>query len=292
MAAAQGMLSQLGISASDPVDARFDFQRESLKCIEEFLDGNGLRGTLEHDISRVRRGTRRIAGQIVMQPNAAELALLLPWILGANASGTTYALANTQQTRYVTVDRVTKVYTYSSVAVNRATFRAGQGEPLQVILDLVGIDETEGNSGTFPSLSINTAAGGPFILPDLALSIGGSTYNCRDFELTVDNRLDANRFFNSLTVVSTPKMDRSITMRTMLPHGDAAAAYNTGPGGVAVVGTFTNGTVSIAFSLVKVTFPRESPSVEGRSEIFVPLNGIAYHSGSTDSLVVTLDSTP
>jgi hypothetical protein len=291
MSAAEGMLTQLGIGASDPVDARFDFQRESLACREEFLDGNGLRGTLEHDISRVRRNMRRIGGQLVLQPNAAELALLLPWILGANASGTTYALADTQQTRVVTVDRITKVYTYTGCVVNRATFRASQGEPLQLMLDLIGIDETEGDAGTFPTLTINTAAGGPFIFPDLALSIASNTYNARDFELTIDNRLDANRFFNSLTIISAPKTDRMITTRLTLPHGDAAAVYNTGPGGVATVATFTNGTVSIAFSLAKVTYPRESPTIPGRSEIFLPLNGTAYHTGSTNSLIVTLDST-
>jgi hypothetical protein len=291
MAASQGMLAKLGIDSADPVTKAFDFKRESLKCMEEFLDGNGLRGTLEHDISRVRKNIRRIGGQIMFEPNAVELSLLLPWILGTAGSGTTYALSDVLLTRNVVIDRIAKVYTYDNVAVNRATFRASQGEALQLSLDLVGKDEAEGNSGTFPSLTIDTATG-PFILPDLALTIAGTTYNCRDWELTIDNRLDSNRFFNSLTTVSTPKTDRQITLRITLPHGDAAAVYNTGPDGVAVVATFTNGTVSIVFSLVKVTFPRESASVEGRSEIFLPLTGTAYHSGSTNSLIVTLDSTP
>jgi hypothetical protein len=284
-------MSQLGISASSPVDARFDFQSERLACAEDFLDGNGLRGTRERDISRVRRNVRRIGGQLALQPNAAELALLLPWALGADASGTTYALADTLPERYVSVDRVAKVFLYSGCKVDRATFRAGQGEALQLALDLVGQDETVGNAGTFPSLSIDVATG-PFIFTDLALTIGGTTYNAKEFELTIDNKLDKQRFFNSATLVSVVPTDREISLRTSLPYGDATTAYNSGPGGVAVVATFTNGTVSVAFSLVKVTFPRRSPHVPGRSEIMVPMEGTAYHSGSTNSLVVTLDSTP
>ena len=291
MSAVQGMLTQLGIDTNSTVAARFDYQSEHLSCNEDFLDGNGLRGTREHDISRVRRNLRRIGGQIAMQPNAAELALLLPWILGANASNTTYALAETLTDRYVVIDRITKVFSYSGVKVDRATFRASQGEPLQLILDLVGQDETVTNSGTFPSLSIDTASG-PFIFTDLVLTIGGSTYNAKDFELVVDNKLDKERFFNSPTLVTVVPTDRQISMRTSLPYGDASAAYNSGPGGVAVDAAFTNGTVSCDFSLVKVTFPRRSPSVPGRSEVMLPMEGVAYHSSNTNSLIVTLDSTP
>lgn len=291
MAASQGMLTQLGIDTNATVTARFDYQNENLVCNEDFLDGNGLRGTREHDISRVRRNIRRIGGQISLQPNAAELALLLPWVLGAAASGTTYALDDALTDRYVVIDRIIKVFSYSGCKIDRATFRASQGEPLQLILDVVGQDESVGNAGTFPSLSINTATG-PFIFTDLTLVIGGVTYNAKDFELTIDNRLDRDRFFNSATLVSVMPTDRQITLRTNLPQGDAIAAYNSGPDGVAVTATFTNAGVSCLFSLVKVTFPRRSPNVPGRSEIMLPMEGVAYHSGSTNSLIVTLDSTP
>ncbi len=291
MASAQGYASQLGISASNPVDVRYDFQSENVVTDEQFIDTSGLRGTRSRVIERVRQGNRRVGGQIRMQPTAVELAALLPWILGANASGTTFALADALQTRYLTVDRISKVFTYNGCVVDRATFRGGRGEPLDVTLDVVGLDETVGNSGTFPSLSIDTTTA-PFIFTDAVLSINSTTVNVPSFELVINNAVDRERFFNSQTLVSAVSQDRMISVRTAVPYGDASALYGTGAGGVAVTATFTNGAVSLLFSLVKVAFPRKSPPVEGRREVMLPLEGQAYRSGSTLELVTTLDSTP
>src|SRR5215510_8813269 len=112
MAAAQGVFTQLAIGSSLALTNRFDFQRGSIGKRQVLLNGNGLRGTLEEDISRIRTNFYRVNGSITFQPNAAELALLLPWILGTNASGTTYALADTTQTRYVQTDQVIKVFAH------------------------------------------------------------------------------------------------------------------------------------------------------------------------------------
>jgi hypothetical protein len=289
MAADQGYQTQLGIDTANPITARFDYQRESLALDETFLDGNGLRGTRSHNVDRMRAGNRIVRGQLVLQPNAAELALLYPWILGAVASGTTFALADALTARYVTIDRVTKVYTYSGVQVDKATFRGAEGEPLTLTLDLIGVDETVGNAASFPSLSIDTATG-PFLFSDLALSIASNTYTAKEVEITISNKLDP-RYHNSQTITSLVPTDREITLKTKLPHSSAYAAYNTGIGGAAVTATFTNGTVSSLFSFVKVCFPRKSATVEGRSEILIPLDGVALKSGSTAELIVTHDST-
>lgn len=301
MSAAQGVFTQLAIGDTLALTSRFDFQRGSIGKRQTLLNGNGLRGTLEEDISRIRTSFYRVNGNITFQPNASELALLLPWILGANASGTTYALADTLQTRYVQTDQVVKVFAHAGCAVNRARFYATQGGPLSVDLDIVGQTEgnivtttyTEGapgNAGTFPALTINTATG-PFIFTDLALTVGGVTYNAQDFEVVVDNGLDADRFFNSLTLLTQVKTNRQITFRSSLPYGDASAVYGSGAAGVAVNGTFTNGTVSILFGMAAVAFPANAPTIEGRTEIMLPIEGNAYHTGSTNSLIVTLDST-
>jgi hypothetical protein len=291
MAAAQSMLGKLGIGTADPVDFALDFRQESLMCREEFLDGNGLRGTFQHDVSRVRRSIRRVGGQISLQPNAEELEKVLPWILGGTPSGTTYPLSDTSSTRYITIDRVAKVFTYDGCKVDTAQFRASRGQLLGLDLDVIGIDETVGNAGTFPSLSIDTASG-PFVFSDLALTHAGDTYTPQDFNMSIRWKIDRDRFFNSNTLVSVVPTDLEIMVETRLPYGDATAVYNSGPGGVAIVATFTNGTVSLSFSLVKVCFPRQSPVLPNRSEVMVPLRGFAYKSGATAKLVTTLDSTP
>lgn len=293
MAGYWGFETKVGISVNSPVDARFDFLNENLICQEEFPDTGGLRGTRSHVVERVRQGIRRVAGPITMQPTAVEWAALLPWILGGTPSGTTYPLADALTSRYVTIDRGAKVFTYNAVFVDSATIRSSQGQPVSLTLNLVGSDETVDNAGTFPALDIDVTTNAfMFFDSASAVTVGGTAYPIREFELTIANHVDRERFFNSQVLsTATRAMDRSVTCRMHLPYGDAEAAYNTGASGAAVVATFTNGTVSLALSMTKVTFPRRSPMVQGRQEIMLPLEGVAYRSGTTLELVTTLDST-
>lgn len=291
MTATYGFQGQLGIDASNPVTLRMDFDSETIALNEEFKDINGLRGTRARAVERLRAGNRHVAGQIRMQPTALELSNLLQWIFGGAPSGSgtvTYPLADALVSRYVTVDRGSKVFTYNNVVVNRATIRGTQGEPLDLTLDVVGFDETLGNSGSFPVLTLDTTTA-PFMFTDLALSINSVTVNCPSVEIVIDNAVDTNRFFNTQIATALIATDRHITLNTQLPYGDQSALYATGVGGVAVTATFTGaGTQVLVLTLVKVAFPRKSPTVPGRQEVMLPLQGIAYKSGSTLELVTTL----
>jgi len=296
MAAAVGMLAQLGIDSATPVTKRFDFIRgPGPRLMEEFLDGNGLRGTLSHDISRNRQGIRRVEGPLTLQPNAVELALLLQWILGGTPSGTptvTYPVGDSLVTRYVECDyNVGSKRSYSGCAVDRAVFRATQNGFLELDLDVVGQDETV--SGSFPALSIDTA-NGPWLLTDCAITINATTVNPRQVEITIDNRIDKDRFFNSQTLVSTVKQDRQITFSCNLPFGDSSALYSAAnsASGVAVVLTWTNANAILTQTMSKVAAPRRSPEIAGRQEVMWDFVGTAFANGATKELVTTLNPGP
>ena len=188
MSAAQGSQAKFGVGTTSTVDQAYDFKSESITCAKISTIRMGLSEAGRH-LRAVRTNIRHIGGPVTLEPNSIELANLLPWILGANASGTTFALSDTLPSRYVSIDRITKVFTYSGCVVNRATFSASEGGPLVVNLDLVGVDETVNNAGTFPSLTISTAVG-PYMLSDLACTVGGTTYNFREFSITIDNMLE------------------------------------------------------------------------------------------------------
>lgn len=291
MAAAQGFAAHLGIDTADPVTKEYEFLSESIALTEEFVMSEGIRGERSRPKEAVRQGTRRVGGSIRMRPTPVQLAALLPHVMGLAASGTTFALGDTFSDLYVTVDRVGKVFTYNGCKIDKAIFRGSAGQPLEMELQILGKDETVGNAGTFPSLTIDITTS-MFMFSDLVLSIGGTAYEAFDFELEIDNMLDPDRVFNSLTRSSIPVTDRAVRIGTNLPYGDATAAYNSGVAGVAVTATFTNGATSILFTLPAVLFPRESPTVQGKSEIRLPLRGEAKKSSSTKELTITLDSTP
>jgi hypothetical protein len=286
-----GYLSQLGIGTSSTVSTRLDFESETLALQETLYDFNGLRGTRAHDVSRIRPNTRSVSGTVSLQPTSVELSQILAWCFGGTSSGTgtiTYPLADTLFSQYVSVDRGAAVHTYSGVYVNRATFSATQGGPLKVSLDLLGIDETVNAAGSFPSLTLDTTTK-PFLFFDLALTIGASQqYFADDFELTIDNALDTNRFFNSPTLTAVYTQDRKVTFRSRLPYGAASALYGAGSSGVAMNATFTYGTQVLTFTAGTMVFARSAVPVSGRGEIMLPIEADLMKSGNNLELTTTL----
>lgn len=301
MAGAIGTLGRLGIGATSPVTYGLDFKSETFGAKQESMNGNGVRGTLEHTVERVRAGLIRIDGGIDLTPQAADYHQLLPWILGGAGtvvSGTNkrYNIAETAVERYVTIDRHAKVFTYNGVVVNQATFSAQQGEFLDVSLDLVGLTETVANAGTFPAVYPDLTTN-PLILSQMTINIGGSTgVTVKSFEVTVNNNVDKDRYFNSNNLSKGIWYDREVRFKTQVPYGDYVTLYNTGADtGVAVQATFTMGTTTMIFSMQKVVFEPQHPAVEGRKEVMMNLEGRAYRFGTQtdatkDSIIVTLDT--
>src|SRR4051812_19724354 len=111
MAASTGMVSRLSINGQ-----AYDFHAATVGVSEQILDNSGLRGSLSHDISRVRPGIRRVGGQLRFEPNVAESTLLNTWAMG----GAT--LTDASLNYAVVADKVAKVATYATVGVNRATW--------------------------------------------------------------------------------------------------------------------------------------------------------------------------
>lgn len=287
--AAMGHTAKLAVGATSTVDTPYEFISESLTLSEQFIDTAGLRGIRGHASERVRRGSRSTAGSITFTPNAVELDTILPWAFGGTESADSFPLAETLFSKYVSIDRGAKVYLYDLVTVASVNFACSEGGPLQVTLNLMGKDETVNSAASQPSLTIDLNSG-PFMWSECVVSVGGTSYQFKDFSLTVDNRLEA-QFFNSETPTRFNPTDRIVSWSLRFPLGDATAIYAPALAGVACVATFTNGNRSLSFSSTKVQTPRESPTVQGRTEIMLPWTGVARRDGTTQELVTTCDST-
>lgn len=287
-----GVLGKVGVGAADPVDELYEMLDGSdITMTEELIAPTGITGALDLPSERTRQGLRRVGGQLIMTPNGAELDAWLPRILGGNESADSFPLADTLPTWYATLDKVTKVFTYDGCVVASAQFQASRGQPLRMTINVLGIDEAVGNSGTFPSLTLNVASG-PYVLADLVLSVGGTNYSFSDFTLDINNAPDPERFFNSLTRASLPRADhRTIQWTLATPYGDSSALYGLTHTGVACIATFTNGNRSLVFNSPKVAFPRQTPPFAGKGEIMLPLSGRAYKNGTSPALATTNDST-
>ncbi len=300
MAVDVGTLGKLGIHTASPVTASFDFVSENLVMNEGVINANGVRGTRDQSVERLRAGNQVIAGTILLRPTPVELALLLPWMLGGTPSGSgpvSYPIAETLTTRFVAIDRISKVFTYAGCGVDSFTIRGRQGEPMEVELNLVAQTETIGNAGTFPALTIDTTTA-PYVFTDMVFNLNAvANVLTPEFDFTMNNMIDKDRFFNSRTLTAVTPLDRETKLNTRIPSADYTALYGAAlaasgvNAGVAASMVFTNGLSVFTITMPKVSFPKKSPNIAGKTEEFMPLEVWVMKSGaSTPS--VTMSQTP
>ncbi len=279
------------------VDQGFAFVSESITKRGRIVERMGLRGTRSHQADDTRVGPYSVGGQLVLEPTPEDLAIWLPRILGADASGTTYNLAETLPSFTLSIDRVAKVFTYAGCKVNRATLQGAQGGLLRLTLDVVAQSESVAAAGSFPSLSLGATQ--PYIFSDLALTLVSTAREVKQFDLIIDNSLMTDRFMNSLVIVNAPEGDRTITLRTVYAwaadNTDLYAQALAGAAGSLQLTNALGGTpptgYQTTFSFATLQVPDRSPNVPGRQELFLNLEMLARRVGSTPELSVVHDST-
>lgn len=289
----QGAQGKLAFGASSgAIDKRIQFLRESLTLNSNIYSPDGINGTRDHLDERTGENIRHVSGGWDCEPNPAELSWMLPYILGGTPSGTNYPLAEALSSFAVAVDRVAKVFTYVGLYISTATFKASVGGALSLSIEVMGEDESIGNAGTFPSLNLNVANGRPFMLRDLAVTVGGTAYPFMDWTMTINNMLEMRHSGGSLTPTSITPRDRSITVALESPYGDAYALYGVQLPGAAVIATFTSGSQSLVFNTPALQYPKKTPNISGKNAIRMPIQGTAYKKSASATLVTTLTVTP
>lgn len=299
-----GFQTKLGKGTAEPVTEQFNFISENLVKNQTVVDTSGLRGTRQHDNSRVRKGVYTVGGTTVMQPTPDELNKWLQYIqggtpvVGTPAGSTTFPVGETLPDFYLWVDKVVKVHKWSGCKVDFAEFRVAQGGIMDMELGIEGKDETLGNAGTFPALTLDTDS--PFMIFDAtagglgvtsALTLGGTPRDFREMRIRIDNALIKDRHLNYQYRTRLDSIDRNVSFRALVPWtADNIDLYNAG---ASVAGTlvFTNGSNSLTFDFPALTVEDKSPPVQGREEMFFEVTGVLRKTASADDLKLILDLT-
>lgn len=295
---AQAKLAMEPGSAPHTFDASsepYEFISENLIGRAPILPNDGIRGTRSEHSIRTRFGNKAVGGTIILEPSPLDLDLLLPRILGASESSDSFALAETLPAFGVMVDRVAKVFTYSDCYINKAVFSGQTGGKIRLALDIIAADWSIGNAGTFPAITLGTAAANqPYTLADGAFTFASSARVTKSFELTIENFLEA-RFANALTASSITPQRRLVTLKTVHPYTsgetDLLAQSLYGASGTLVLTPIGGGMsgVSTTFTFGVLQNEDEHPAVPGKNAIDLTLNMTARMTGSTRELVVTHD---
>jgi len=284
---AQGSQATLAMDAALPFDASsepFEFVSSTLKMQQSHVRSEGIRGTRQRRSERVRISQEAVSGNIVMNPSVTELDLLWTRILGGTVAAGVTDVAETLPEFWILRDDVSKVHTFNSCRVARATFSGTQGQPIQLTLDIEGEDETIGNAGTAPALTLDTD--NFFIFSDLTLTLQSTARKFRQFTLVIDNMLDVNRFNNSLTRTEIATQDMEVTLSVEAPYTvdntDLEDQAIAGAAGILVV---TDAVTTYTFDFANVKSESEGPDNPGRSEIFLPLNNMTCYATAANSAV-------
>jgi hypothetical protein len=291
-----GHAARVGIAAAGAGAAtrELDFLSCDVGKRGNLIVSPGIRGSRSYFDEQAVMGTYGVDGTLLLDCRPDDLAVLLPYCLGANANGTSFALASTVQEMLLTVDKVAKVYTYDEIKVNRARFSGGPNQTLKLALELAGKTESGANAGTFPDLASTLSAVRPYVFHQGVLTLGANTtYEFTNFELVIDNALILDRYNNSQTRTEIPESDRIITLTCDTPFTSSELAlYDLSITGLAGSLVFTNGNYSLTFTLNNLKQPALGPGVPAKQqEILQRLTLQAFATDNDDELVVTNDST-
>lgn len=264
---------------------------ESLAKKTTIINTQGMYGTRQQHKERSRVSRNDIAGTLSTVLSPAVFVYLWPKILGAVASGTTFALAETLPSFAIQIDRITKVFNYAGCYVKRAVIKGTAGGFITVDLEILGTSEAIVASGGGQSLT--TPIDPPYVMSDCVLTIGGTAYDMMDFELSIDNKLEA-RFTNSLAATRIAPNDLlEVTLSLTTPFSSTEyALYDSGITSVAATLVMTNGNYSTTFTLPALQAPTESPTANSKGEFPLKLVYQARMTSTTSCVEVTHDSTP
>lgn len=256
------------------------------------LSTDGIRGTRQYHSSRTRTGTYRVSGSLVLPVTPLVLDYFLPYILGKDESTDVFDPGEPVNQFYLLEYDGLGTFTFSDIAVARATFSGSKGGLLSLSMDLEAQTEAFDDEGTFPALTApSVVADGPYAFTDGVLTLQGGAEEFAEFELVIDNELDTEKFENSLTRTGFPSAGQIVTLRTDHPWTtDEAALYDQAYGGAAGTLVFTNADTSgtsLTIAFGRLQAPAERPGVNGRGEKRLGLNMVARQMSTSPSVRFT-----
>lgn len=276
-----------GVGDASPVTQAIEVLSSTLKKTDTHVHSPGLRGSRSRRKYRVRQTRTQVSGAFNMNPTATELDWWIEKILGGTTSVGVTDVAETLPEFFATVDKVTKVASYSGLRVARATLSGSSGEPLALSVEMEGEDETIGNAGTFPSLTLPTD--NMFVFSDIVFNIEGSAREVDDFTLTVDNFLLADLYRNSLTRDEIPAADRLVTLAATVPYTpDNSDLYAALIAGAAASVVISDGSSTYTLDVANAKVPADAPEVPAlNAEIPLPINVNFYADDTNSELKIT-----
>lgn len=270
----------------------WDFEEGSdMVKSQPLLNGTGLMGNREEDVSRTRLGPYDVSGTLTCEPSAAFMSAFLPRVMGGGTA-TSPTLADAVPEFGILQDKGGDVYEYNGCKINRMTISGGARQLIKCAMDILGKTEATDEASFSGAAMGSSAAYEPFQFADLALTLAGSARTVLDFRLVIDNGLTA-RFANGLTANQIIEGRRSITLeaKAVFTSTEAGNLYGLAKDGAAGSLVLTGNGVSTTFTFSRVQIPDNAPRSEG-GEVVLPISAQIRGTSLGAEMTATNDITP
>lgn len=256
------------------------------------LNGSGLTGGVNEDVSRTRFGPSSVIGTLTAEPSPAFFGSWLPRAMGGGTA-TSPTLEDAPAVWGCLADCGVDVFDFLGNVVNVMRVSGNAGGMISCGMDVIGLTEGQNVANWVGAALGSTLAYEPFTHSDMALTLVSGARTVKRFEFVLNNGFQAT-FGNSTTPIHIArKAKRQITLNALVAvsSGDISALYGQSKNGAAGSLVLTNATCSTTFSFSRVQLPNRRPRTED-GEIVIPIQAQIRGTGWADEFTVTNDMTP
>lgn len=303
---ASGMSSQMGFAAeatpgTRQVPTRFnEFNSETLQFHQNRIESEGIRAgrRIQH---RWAPGASWVDGGIVQELGPQNTALWLKHCIGSNVTagagpythtitpGPLDALTLTVQILRPDISATDRVFDYCGLSVVDWALAAEVDAYLMLTTNMYGTEEKVDQALAAASYP---ATYSPFVYTHGALTIAGSAYDVKQFQMGADNGLATGRHQIRATTPTFPKTSKESGIREITGSLTSdfvdLTAYNRFKNGTesALVMTFDAGAAAKLVITCNVRWDGDTPTVPGKQLLEQPLR-FKCVSGTSDAAAFT-----
>lgn len=275
----------------------------SLGLKQPHVNNMGSNGFTAQASEQTRPGLKIVDGDINLLATPDLLTLFLPHVTGrVMATNVTYPSPDVPSPFHILLHRDSSLYTYTDLQVNKLSLGSEAGGPVKMVLGCMGKDrEATPEAGASWPAGLNVSNKTPYMHQDCVITIGGTPYKFRSWQLEIDLKL-VPQYFDTVSPCGFLRGDLVMTtLKLVGPHTQATVAAlmhaATPPAVLNAVVTLTHPTagMSCVIRCQGLQIPIQDPPV-GKGPIMLDLTGVARTldggASSGAEVIFTNDSIP
>lgn len=233
----------------------------------DFGVAQGKRGTRQDYSCRAAQLSETISGGFNIFPTDTELDWLMNRAFGTNA-GTPWVPGETLPAWHLWVKKGgIQTFKYTGLRTSRFVLSGAETQFLNLRVDCVGQTETEVSDIAPGAIVVECDTIFPFA--SIVLTIGGTAFSIKSFELAVDNQIAAGQQENAASRTIFESEGLAVTLNVTCGYrADTKALYRkavAGDDGATLA--FTNGTNTYTWTFGNLKIPNRGPTVPERGEV-------------------------